>query len=174
MKKKLEKHAVDIATSCDPKSFDGIYQYTSDGDFYITDTYRVLQTETDVEGLTLNAHANKTIQLLKKPFDTVNDRDADYVRYSLPDVEELKSQLKELVGRKMTKVVWSDGKICINVRYLIKAMEALNSKYAFVSNKSSAYPILLCEDDDPMSLNRELIFGIYNRDGRKGMWIAEE
>lgn len=173
MKKKLIKYAVDLACSIDVENggFAGIFQYTEDGRFFVTDGCRILETEIRIDDLVLKDDSKMTAHM-KQYIDAVNELELDYQLYDLPTVEEIKEGIRGVCGRKLDNVVWSDGKITINARWLYKAMEALNAKTAYVSAARPRYaPILLCENDDPLSINRVLIMSIYNRD-KVGYWLA--
>lgn len=129
----------------------------------------VLETETLIDGLSLNGESRMTENMIKH-MGVVNEPELDYQLYDLPTVEEIKEGIRGVCGRKLDTVVWSDGTITINARWLYKAMEALNAKTAYVSNtRPKNMPIFLCENDDPQSINRVLIMPIYNRD-KVGYW----
>lgn len=173
MKKKLIKYAIDLACSVDLEhsGFAGIFQYADHGRFFVTDGYKILETETLIDGLSLNGESRMTANIIKH-MDAVNEPELDYQLYDLPTVEEIKEGIRGVCGRKLDRVVWSDGTITINARWLYKAMEALNAKTAYVSNtRPKNMPIFLCENDDPQSINRVLILPIYNRD-KVGYWLA--
>lgn len=173
MKKKLIKYAVDLANSIDLEhgGFAGVFQYTEDGRFFVTDSFRVLETETLIDDLVLKDDSKMTATMIKY-IDAVNEPELDYQLYDLPTVEEIKEGIRGVCGRKLDRVCWSDGTITMNARWLYKAMEALNAKKAYVSNtRPKNSPILLCENDDPQSINRVLILPIYNRD-KVGYWLA--
>lgn len=173
MKKKLIKYAIDLACSVDLEhsGFAGIFQYADHGRFFVTDGCRILETETLIDGLSLNGESRMTANIIKH-MDAVNEPELDYQLYDLPTVEEIKEGIRGVCGRKLDRVVWSDGTITINARWLYKAMEALNAKTAYVSNtRPKNMPIFLCENDDPQSINRVLILPIYNRD-KVGYWLA--
>lgn len=173
MKKKLIKYAIDLACSVDLEhsGFAGIFQYADHGRFFVTDGYRILETETLIDGLSLNGESRMTANMIKH-MDAVNEPELDYHLYDLPTVKEIKEGIRGVCGRKLDRVVWSDGTITINARWLYKAMEALNAKTAYVSNtRPKNMPIFLCENDDPQSINRMLIMPMYNRD-KVGYWLA--
>lgn len=173
MKKKLIKYAVDLACSIDLEhgGFAGIFQYTEDGRFFVTDGFRILETETRIDDLVLKDDSKMTANMMKH-IDAVNEPELDYQLHDLPAVAEIKEGIRGVCGRKLDRVVWSDGTITINARWLYKAMEALHATKAYVSEARPKYsPILLCENDDPMSINRVLIMPIYNRD-KVGYWLA--
>lgn len=173
MKKKLIKYAIDLACSVDLEhsGFAGIFQYADHGRFFVTDGCRILETKTLIDGLSLNGESRMTANIIKH-MDAVNEPELDYQLYDLPTVEEIKEGIRGVCGRKLDRVVWSDGTITINARWLYKAMEALNAKTAYVSNtRPKNMPIFLCENDDPQSINRVLILPIYNRD-KVGYWLA--
>ena len=173
MKKKLIKYAIDLACSIDVEhgGFAGIFQYADHGRFFVTDGCRVLETETLIDGLSLNGESRMTANIIKY-FNSVNEPELDYHLYNLPTVEEIKEGIRGVCGRKLDTVVWSDGTITMNARWLYKAMEALRATKAYVSQARPKYsPILLCENDDPLSINRVLIMPIYNRD-KVGYWLA--
>ena len=173
MKKKLIKYAIDLACSVDLEhgGFAGIFQYTEDGRFFVTDGCRILETETLIDDLALKDDSKMTANM-KKYIDAVNELELDYQLYDLPTVEEIKEGIRGVCGRKLDTVVWSDGTITINARWLYKAMEALHATKAYVSAaKPKNMPIFLCENDDPQSINRVLIMPIYNRD-KVGYWLA--
>ncbi len=171
MKKKLEKHAIDIATSKGSGNIRGVYQFIRDTDYYFTDGHRILQTDTKVDEIEGNAHADKLLMTIENAFKSVYS--LDYILHDLPTVAELKVGIKTTGSRN--RVIWSDGKVTINARYLVEAMEALSATKCYVA-KGNEYtmPILFVEDDNPQSLNRELIFGVVNKDERKGFWSAND
>ena len=173
MKKKLIKYAVDLACSIDVEhgGFAGIFQYADHGRFFVTDGRRILETETLIDCLPLNGESRMTGNM-KKRIDAVNEPELDYQLHDLPAVAEIKEGIRGVCGRKLDRVVWSDGTITMNARWLYKAMEALHATKAYVSEAGPKYsPILLCENDDPLSINRVLIMPIYNRD-KVGYWLA--
>ena len=173
MKKKLIKYAIDLACSVDLEhgGFAGIFQYADHGRFFVTDGCRILETETLIDGLSLNGESRMTANMIKH-MDVVNEPELDYQLHDLPTVEEIKDGIRGVCGRKLDRVVWSDGTITINARWLYKAMEALHATKAYVSStRPKNTPIFLCENDDPQSINRVLILPIYNRD-KVGYWLA--
>lgn len=169
MKKKLEKHAIDIATSKGSGHIQGVYQFIRDRDYYFTDGHRVLQTDTKVDEIEGNAHADKLLMTIENAFKSVYS--LDYILHDLPTVAELKAGIKTTGSRN--RVAWSDGKVTINARYLVKAMEALNAKKCYVCKDGNSFPILLVENDDLQSPNRELIFTVFNKNDRIGFWVAD-
>ena len=180
MKKKLEAHAKEIATNInidDPDcKLNPNEQFVArGGHVFVSDGKRVLEIPhmvEDIFGSDDYAFANRCLELI----ETVNDPDLDYTLHKLPPVSELKAEATKLYGKRWSGIIWSDNENwAINARYLIKAMEALNAKVMFQSVTSPRNtPVLLCENDDPQSTTREMIFPIINFRGRTGFWTKEE
>lgn len=173
MKKKLIKYAIDLANSADLEhgGFAGVFQYCKDGRFFVSDGHRLLETETIIDELPLKCDS-KMVQRMIDIIDLVNEREYDYQRYDLPTVSKIKEGIRSVCGRKLDRVIWSDGTVTMNARWLYKAMEALNATKALVSTtKSRTMAIFLCENDDPMSINRVMIMPISNN-GRVGYWTV--
>lgn len=163
---KMEKHAIDVAT--DYK--EGAYQYTDGNYYYVTDGHRVIQLPAQVDRLRVNAHDTTMINGIKKFIDTTFSREYDYTIHELPTLAELRDGVRKTVGRRLNRVVWSDGVITFNARYLIKAMDALNAKVCYITKTDTRMPIQLFKNDDLQSETIELILPIYNAGERKGFW----
>lgn len=169
MKKKLVMHAIQIAKGNADYRFP--YQYPSgNGGVYITDAHRILETEAHFEGVEINYWDKSFAKMMSKFIEKIGDWDLAYDRHELPDKATIKEGITELVGRKLTDVVWSDGLVTLNARYLMKAMDALNATVCYVSN-SPKEGIFLFENDDMESFNREIILPICNTDDKVGFWI---
>lgn len=165
MKKKLIKHAMNIAEG----NFK--YQYPNGGGgVYVTNNYVALELEEPIEKLEISE--DKYIpKKIHEYMEWSVEPAFDYRLYELPTVEELRKGIRNLIGKKRTRVVWSDGNITLNARTLMKAMENLNATVAYVSNEPRHRPIFLMENDDLQSFNREIILPFHNRNDRKGFWI---
>ena len=138
----------------------------------MSDGYRVLETETLIDELPLKCDS-KIGQKMIDIINSVNEGEYDYQRYNLPEVKEIKEGIRSVCGRKLDRVIWSDGTIAVNARWLYKAMEVLSATKAFVSKtKPRTMAILLCENDDPMSMNRVMLMPIYNNTGKTGYMVA--
>lgn len=169
MKKKLASHIMDIATN---NRF--CYQYTRDMRYFVTDSYRILEYDRPIDNLEINAHDNGMIDMMDKFIRLLNDYYHDYHLYELPKIDEIRQGIRDMVGRKLTPVVWSDGIITINARYLLKAMESLNATVCYISTpEPHKQCIALFENDDLTGMVRELILPIYNPEHRVGFWIKE-
>ena len=137
MKKKLIKHCEDVA----------IKYYVSDGRFYCASDCIVIETgekldHTYVENIGLANGLDAAIH--------------DSVMCDVPTVKEIKDNIRNLCGRKLDIVVkYGNGKFVVNARYLYKALEALNATKVYWSKWNK--PIIIYENDDPQSTNKELI-----------------
>lgn len=167
MKKKLASHIMDIATN---NKF--CYQYTRDMRYFVTDSYRILEYDRLIDNLEINAHDNGMIDIMDKHIRLLNDYYHDYHLHELPKTDEIRQGIRDTVGRKLTPVVWSDGMVTVNVRYLLKAMENLNATVCYVAKKKNQ-PIALFENDDLTGMVREMIFPITNPYNKVGFWIKE-
>lgn len=176
MKKKLEKYALDCAALVDEftlKRLGGIFQYKGDDGYYTTDTHRVMRSDEPLSGLTVKEPGEKNLgKSFDRMFAATGSADLNYELYKLPTVDEMKAGIRDLVGRKLDRVAWSDGYITMNARWLYKAMEALNANHCYVSRtKPRTQPIFLYEDDNPWSINAACILPISNN-GNVGFWVA--
>lgn len=112
--------------------------------------------------------------IIPEMMDKLNNYHALFHKVELPAVEELKTQLRELVGRKRDRVIYKalEGEDCpaVNVRYLIAAMEAIDAREMWVRSLTS--PIYLFEEDDLASGFTVLLLPVNVRPDEKGMWVS--
>lgn len=169
MKKKLVNHAIEIVTN--PNGYKSLpYQYPNGGGgVYVTDAHRILELKEPFDGIDINMRDKKLVQMFERHMHNMTKIGNDYQRYELPTPEYFKQGIRDLVGLKRDAVVWSDGYLTFNARYLYKALEALNAKYCYVGNNYTRDCIYLFENDDLQSWNREAILPIVNN-GRTGFW----
>ena len=166
MKKKLSKHIFDIATNA-PAVY--CYQYKDEsGMFYVTDTHRLITYDTvamTTPALSINAHALDMIKRMK----AYVGMDKSCVRFELPTVNEIKDNIRNLVGKCYSlPVEYGTDKFAIDARYLWKAMEALNSKVCYIAEDNPhKNGIFLYEDDDLTSPVKEMILPIVRKDPEK-------
>lgn len=150
MKKKFIKHCEDVATK----------YCISDGRFYCVSDHMVIETEEKLDRHTY---------VENKGIAKFLDKDIhDSVICDVPSVKEIKDNIKSLCGRKLDAVGYGNGKFVINARYLYKALEALNATKVYWSKWNK--PIVIYENDDPQSINKELIMPINSN--KTGFYLA--
>lgn len=170
MKKKLLKHIDEIATG--EKSF----VCSDDERIYFADSSRIIMTKVFDFDLSKYKRQDGSLKMCKDWMAVFNDeRNYDYQIHELPSVTYFKEIIKNLVGNKRKRVVWSDGKVTINARYLMKAMEALSVNICYVATKTDGKlgnntPIYLLDEDD---LVAEMILPCYNNTDTVGLWIVD-
>lgn len=158
MKKKVISHLADIAIE-NPKY---MYQYTDGEYFYVTDGHRAIRYKEELitnPKITLNAHANSIIGVIKELFKYM---ESDGIMYELPNIEEIKEGITKVAGRAYsTKVAWGNEKFIVNARYLVKSMNALNAKVCYICEHNTHHNgIFLFENDDLQSDTCEIILPI--------------
>lgn len=159
MKKKLIKHIVDIMTENPIYT----YQFTDGTRYFALDTHRIIEYGeciNDYRGLNVqaNAHDYRTINACKTWMQCDESKKYDYHMIELPKAEIIRENIRNLVGRKLTDVYWSNGEIVINARWLLKAMEALDATVGYISSTNTAsMPIMLYHEDNLQSDVKELI-----------------
>lgn len=163
MKKELIDYAIEVATSI-PEEKSILMpprQYMKDMRYFVTDSTRIVETERDIPALSidLGGVGDSCVRFM----NACVNKDLDYYIHELPTVEEIKQGIRETVGRKFDPVIWSDGYIKLNARYLYKTMYALNAKVCYVSRtKPRISPIFFFEDDDLQSMNRAMVLPIFD------------
>lgn len=169
MKKKLEKYCLDVAT--DTKRV-MTYSYKDDDFYYVANEHIVVRLAEPVNGLEVNAHAKKIIEACRIVV-TENPDNFNFFRTELPNIEEIKRNIKELVGRRLTKIrfIPDAENVAVNARYLYKAMEIMNTRVCYVASPNM--PIILCENDDFMASNRVAICPIHVGQFKRGYKIIE-
>lgn len=178
MRKKLIAYAKDIARSCTREMVVSQYTYTDPytnlTKYYVTDGMRVFESREMLPDIPVNAHAKTMTNTIVKFMSKLDDYQLRYKQYDLPSVEELRQGITDLVGRHKDTVVWSKAPedVCVNCRWLIKAMENLKATVAYVATENSVKePIFLCEEDDIEAENKVMILPI-NAPGKEGFWIG--
>lgn len=176
MKKKLIAHAVDVAKNATTTRLkvNGCLpcQFWTDGHTFVTDGFRILEVEQLIDELPTSENQTVAESCLKY----IKEVNSPYLEYVLdteiPSVSEIKTGIRDLVGRRLDTVVWaSPNNWKVNARWLYKAMEALNAKVVFVSStKPWNSPIFLLENDDPQSMNREMILPV-NANHEPGFYV---
>lgn len=172
MKKKTANHALEIARS--------IYvggkikcplQYVKDGRIFVTDSFRIMEIEDLIDELPTEV-GGAMVESMIKYTDSDSSRELDYTCHEIPTVAEIKAGIQELVGRKFDRVIWSDGIVTINARWLYKAMEALNATMCYMSStKPRKAPYFLYENDDVNAKNKILILPVVSC-GKKGFYLG--
>lgn len=163
MKKKLIDYAIEVATSI-PKEKSILMpprQYMKDLRYFVTDSTRIVETERDIPALSidLGGVGASCVRLMNECVS----KDLDYYIHELPTMEEIKQGAEKLYEGEYNSVVWSDGYIKLNPRYLYKTMYALNAKVCYVSRtKPRTSPIFFFEDDDLQSMNRAMVLPIFD------------
>jgi len=160
MKKRLEKHIFDIATSgryC--------YQYTDGETYYVLDGHRLITYGTELSatpGLCITAHDATIISNVKKFIAT----ETECVRYELPTIEEIEKQISAVAGRAYSiTVVYGNEKFAISARYMLKAMKALNATVCYINEVDPhKRGIFFYEDDNLNGPVKEMILPILRKD----------
>lgn len=174
MLKKLIAHATEIATNTNGYRLLP-YQYPNGGGgVYVTDAHRILELEKPFYGIDINMHDEGIVSMIERHMQLQGSRELDYTRYELPSVEYFKKGIRDTVGRKRDSLIWSDGYITFNPRYLVKAMESLNAKVCYVSTNPTRECIFMYENDDLQSWNREAILPVINTYNNRGFWKKED
>ena len=121
MTKKMIKHIEEICS--DPKSF----TWNDDKYFYIANTHRILRLN-EKPDVSISAPDPKLIKLIN---DFLNFEKHNYERTIIPSLAEIKQGIAEIVGKKRDIVTWGCSNFVINARYMVKAMEILNSNVGY-------------------------------------------
>ena len=95
---------------------------------------------------------DEKIDLQERRFDILKivnreiSLDRRFVEFPSPN--EIKENIRNLVGRKLDKIGYGNGNISINARYLCKALEAFGAKGGYICSYRD--PIIIFENDDPV------------------------
>jgi len=174
MKKKTAKHALEIARSIymdESSKIKEPLQYVKDGRIFVTDTHRIMEIDDLVEELPIRVGGEIVDNIIKYVAED-SSRELDYTLHKIPTVAEIKAGIREQVGRKLDRVIWSDGIVTINARWLYKAMEALNATVCYMSStKPGKVPYFLYENDDVNAKNKILILPVVSC-GKKGFYLG--
>ena len=167
MTKKLIEYAENISYSYENARGT---QYFWDNKYFVTDGVRVLRMEDSIPSLTLVSDQGMC-EMFQKFFSDVLSSTYDYKIHQLPSVEEIKEGIRGFCGRKLDKIVWSDGVITVNARFLHKTMIALNSKACYISSyKTTKTPIYFALNDDLNAKIDMLLLPVYNPNMNVGFW----
>ena len=117
---------------------------------------------------------DEKIALQEKRFDIIKivnreiNIDRKFVEFPSPN--EIKENIRNLVGRKLDKIGYGNGNISIDARYLYKALEAFGAKGGYICSYRD--PIIIFENDDPTSTNYVIIFPVISNS--VGYWVIDK
>ena len=108
----------------------------------------------------------------KKTLIATNIGDWDYTAHEIPDCEEIRTVLTNLIGNRGKKIVlYCDDTINVNAKYLYQALIAFRAKKCFV--KKGAPGILIFDKDNVESEEWEYILQYKKNNDKKGYVVLE-